>query len=97
MRTNPSRTRTVRPTLSTGASEAEFTGSLKSVSDSQNVRDVSLLSRMAWQRDGCPPGRRRQYRREVEIQLIATRHLLEEECEAEMTGNAFAGSDEPRA
>lgn len=44
------------------------------------TREVALLARTAWQREGCPPNGEQQCRLEVEIQLRATRHLLEREA-----------------
>ena len=45
-------------------------------------RDVRILTHLIWKRDGAPLERRRHYRREVDLQLRATRHLLERELTA---------------
>lgn len=50
--------------------------------------DADYLARLAWRADGCPANLWAQYRREVEIQLMATRRLLEAECH----GGSFHGA-----
>lgn len=38
--------------------------------------EVDFLARAAWQAEGCPAGCRAAYRREIKLQLQATRDLL---------------------
>ena len=45
----------------------------------RTVNEAAFLTRIVWERSGRPRHLRQQYRREVESQLRATRHLLEEE------------------
>lgn len=45
------------------------------------AHEAAYLAHVVWERSGRPPELRRQYRREVEIQLCATRHLLEAELQ----------------
>ena len=47
-----------------------------------SLNEEAFLTRIVWERSGRPRHLRQQYRREVESQLRATRHLLEEELRA---------------
>jgi len=48
-----------------------------------------MLAHVVWEKNGRPPGRQRQYRQEVDAQLRATRHWLEQE----LSSRASPGSD----
>lgn len=50
--------------------------------NTQNIShaEISRLSFMNWEKDGCPPGRDVEYWLEAESQMKATWHLIEQEC-----------------
>ena len=52
--------------------------------------EIALLARRAWLREGRPANRQRQYRREVELQLRATRHLLTREFQLQAIAASVA-------
>ena len=55
----------------------------------EHDQDVAVLAHVVWEKNGRPPGRQRQYRQEVDAQLRATRHWLEQE----LSSRASPGSD----
>lgn len=56
---------------------------------SQHDHHVAVLAHAVWEKNGRPPGRQRQYRHEVDAQLRATRHWLEQD----LSSRASPGPD----
>ena len=55
----------------------------------EHDHDVAVLAHAVWEKNGRLPGRQRQYRQEVDAQLRATRHWLEQD----LSSRASPGPD----
>lgn len=75
----PSHTPARRPSAS-ASEKASLPGPawLASV-PSAHDHHVAVLAHTVWQQNGSPPDRQQEYRHEVDAQLRATRHWLEQE------------------
>ena len=85
----PSNTRARRPQPTAPESRTLPGPAWPADAPSEHDRDVAVLAHAVWEKNGCPPGRQRQYWHEVEAQLRATRHWLEQD----LSSRASPGPD----